>query len=314
VTPFLYSIHARAVASDCELPFLQPLAGATITPDLVLRLGSAASGETPGPLTRWYQSEPDEDGASIAIDRTPSNELVMSFADGTTFHVGAGVIRLLAAPPQYTSGDLAAYALGPVLALALHLAGATLLHASAVVLCGKAVLFAGPSGSGKSTMAAMLHNSGYPVLSDDLTEVSGESLSALPSLPALRLWPEAVAALYGAGAEFPDRAPSWDKKIVSTVREGMETRSYEIAAVLFLQPRIESGPRLERLDATEAWKRLIANSYTARLPDRSMSRSILDMTTALADRVAMYTFSAADLAAAGDAGAFLERSLAEHLR
>jgi hypothetical protein len=88
--------------------------------------------------------------------------------------------------------------------------------------------------------------------------------------------------------------------------------AHAIAAVLFLDRRIDHQ-RLHRLDPTEAWKRVIASSYTARLPDRAMSRTILDRTTALADRVAMYAFSAPPIEDAGDVGEFLEHALAEHL-
>lgn len=61
--------------------------------------------------------------------------------------------------------------LRPLVARRLLLAGGLLVHASAVDLDGRGLLFAAPSGGGKSTMAKMALRAGYPVLSDDMVAV-----------------------------------------------------------------------------------------------------------------------------------------------
>jgi hypothetical protein len=286
------------LASDCELPFLSPAAPVP-QPDFVLKLTSRA--ERP-PATPWYEA------VSTVIDRTADGELIMRFEDGTDFLIDrAGrTLSLLAAPPEYTRDDLAAYALGPVLTLALHLQGAVLLHASAVVMKGKAVVFSGASGSGKSTTAAMLHRLGYTVLSDDITEIDGTS--ALPAIPTIRLWPEALEALYGSAAAFPDRAPSWDKKLVTVPTAA---GAHPIAAILVLEKR-GGEPQLRRLDPREGWKRLMAEVPTVRLP--GAEQKIFDATSTLADRVPVYAFVAPPFEASSTIGVFLERELAEWLR
>lgn len=298
---FHYTLHQRLLASDSELPLL-PRADAG-TPQLTLRLATAISAPQTG--TRWYRGDED-----VIVDKSGDGDLLVHFPDATSFRVtsdGAS-IELLAAPAQYTRDDLAAYALGPVLGIALHLQGAVLLHAASVVMHDRALVFAGASGSGKSTTAAIFHHLGYEVLADDLTEVDGAF--ALPSLGAVRLWPDVVESLYGPEAVFPDRAPSWDKKVV---RVADVERAYEIAAILFLDGAAET-PRLERLPPKEGWLRLIANAYTARLPDAEMSRKIFDATSALADRIPMFSFSPPLLARPEALPAFIERELAEWLR
>lgn len=298
---FHYAIHGRTLASDVELPYLRPRTSAA--PELSLRLVPRAS--LSGDATFWYSSE------GITVDRLPAGDVVLRFADTTTFFVSRDgrAIELHSAPLHYTHGDLAAYALGTVLAVALHLQGATLLHASAVVLRDKAVLFAGDSGSGKSTTAAMLHTHGHRVLSDDVVEIDAE-LRAFPALPAIRLWPDAVGALYGQEAIFPDRAPSWDKKMIGV---DSEETPREIAAILFLA-RGDRPMHLERLAPKEGWRRLIAHAYTARLPGAEMARRILDRTTSLAERVPMFSFAPPPMSDAQTLGAFLERALEERLR
>jgi hypothetical protein len=70
------------------------------------------------------------------------------------------------------------------------------LHASAVSIDGRAVAFVGPAGAGKSTLALALADIGMPVLSDDALAVAdcGGVLTAFPSYPGLRLWPDALGA------------------------------------------------------------------------------------------------------------------------
>lgn len=248
----------------------------------------------------WYR------GPSLIIDRA-DDDLLVHFEDATSFVVSSDgrSIALVTAPAKYTRDDLAAYALGPVIAIALHLQGAVLLHASSVVLNGKAIVFAGASGSGKSTTVAILHRLGYSVLSDDVTELAGpRPFRALASLPAMRLWPDVVHALFGPAAVFPDRAPSWNKKLVMIE----EAPPAEIAAVLFLDER-EAAPRLERLSPRDAWLRLMANVYTAMLPGEAMAGRIFETTSALADDVPMFAFAPPPLEEANTLGEFLERAL-----
>ena len=288
---FTYSLQQRLLASDCELPFLSRSDG---NADIVLKLLTRAA--MPERTTPWHH------GRSLTIDETPDEKLLVRFEDETSFLVTATSIELVAAPAQYTVDDIAAYALGPVIAIALHLQGAVLLHASSVVMNGKAVVFAGHSGSGKSTIAAILHRHGYAVLSDDITELAGTR--ALASIPAMRLWPDVVHALFGEQAVFPDRAPSWDKKLVVVE----EAPPAEIAAVLFLDERADT-PRLQRLAPRDAWRHLMANIYTATLPGEATARRIFEITSALADDVPMYTFAPPPIEHADTLGEFLEREL-----
>ncbi|HYC59559.1 MAG TPA: hypothetical protein VEK79_08330 [Thermoanaerobaculia bacterium] len=303
---FHYTLHRRLLASDCELSGVQPAEAGDA--DLTLRLRTRATAPS---ATPWYRTETTHADDAIVIDRTVDGALVMRFADATSFLIDArgSMIELLTTPPHYTDADLAAYALGPVLAVALHARGAVLLHAASVVMRDKAVLFAGTSGAGKSTTAAILHRHGYEVLSDDLTEID-DALHALPSLAAIRLWPDIVEALHGSVDAFPDRAPSWDKKLV---RVNAASEARPLAAILFLDARADAA-RLQRLEPRGGWQRLIANVFTAKLPDPEMTRKMFDVTSALVDRVPLFAFSAPPITDADELPEFLDHELAEWLR
>ena len=68
-------------------------------------------------------------------------------------------------------------------------AGLLWLHAACAARGGRAVVFAGNRGSGKSTLAALLPSMGWCYLSDDVTPVDMQALSAIPfpETPSMRL-------------------------------------------------------------------------------------------------------------------------------
>lgn len=84
-----------------------------------------------------------------------------------------------------------------MLGVVLHQRGRLVLHASAVVVGGSAVVFLGPRGVGKSTTAAAFRTHGYPILEDDIVSIrfDGETPIVDPGVPEMRLKPDAVEAL-----------------------------------------------------------------------------------------------------------------------
>ena len=69
------------------------------------------------------------------------------------------------------------------------------LHANAVEIDGRAVAFMEESGAGKSTLAAWFHDHGYRIIADDVCVVDFDPSGcpvAIPGLPRLRMWEEAL--------------------------------------------------------------------------------------------------------------------------
>jgi HPr serine kinase-like protein len=89
--------------------------------------------------------------------------------------------------------DAAIFILGTVFGILLHQRGDFVLHASAVRVGGRAVLFAGPSGAGKSTLAAALVRRGYAMITDDVCAVAAGRV--LSDGRQLKLWANAIDRL-----------------------------------------------------------------------------------------------------------------------
>lgn len=302
MTRFLYSVQQRVIAADCELPFLTPLSGqppADIHLTLTRQIDAPAS-------QPWYRSDDRED--ATLIERA-ADQYVVRFADGTVFVVDANgrEITLASRPSLYGVADLAAYALGPLLAFALHLQGHVLLHASAVVMRQRVVLFCGPSGSGKSTTAALLGQQGFTIAADDIASITPEPPhQLLPSGGVLRLWSDSVEMLYGDPLALPTFAPSWEKRVVALEANAP---SHPIAAVLLLDGRRAHEPQLTLLPPKTAWSRLMAQGFTAKLPDHRMAPAIFAAIASIADTVSVYTFTPPEIPRTNALGQWLESAL-----
>ena len=95
------------------------------------------------------------------------------------------------------ASDVAIFLIGTVLGILLHQRGQVVLHASAVRVGDRAVLFCGASGAGKSTMAAALGELGFALLADDVCAIglNPGGPTAYPDGRLLKLWGRAIDQL-----------------------------------------------------------------------------------------------------------------------
>lgn len=149
---YRYHIAGLSVVSDIRMPGARPVPGET-PPDVTI-----SRGDVPDRL----------DSATISQKRwwADSSRLLASTPRGR-FLVTEGR-RIDYAPEQgFDATDCAPYLGGSVFGFLMHQRGAVVLHASAVAIKDRAMLFCGPSGMGKSTLAAALCQRGRALLADD---------------------------------------------------------------------------------------------------------------------------------------------------
>jgi hypothetical protein len=177
---YLYSGFSLQIQSQLELPEFLPGAGEA---DVTIRFGSVC-----------------ETGTEATIH----DERVFHATTGA-FHIREGREIIVDLLPDANAGSVRTLLAGRFFGYLLRQRGYLALHASAVAVCGKAVLFLGESGAGKSTTAAAFHPRGHAVLADDVAAVrlteAGPELQ--PAWPGLRLMDDSREALGDeAPAEF----------------------------------------------------------------------------------------------------------------
>jgi len=141
-------------------------------------------------------SAPGESGSVFLVDLVlPGGICFQLFSD-----------RIVA----YTSGDpldgmVEIHFLGSALAAWLEHRGVLALHASAVVIGGRAVAFLASNKGGKTALAAACMQAGHPLLTDDLLAVepcADGSAVGYPGYPQMRMWADNAAWFVGREPGF----------------------------------------------------------------------------------------------------------------
>ena len=199
----------------------------------------------------------------------------VAYSDGTIVAVSAAGDEVWTTWPEgATVEDTATYLLGPTLGFVLRLRGTTCLHASAVALEGRAIVFAGPAGSGKSTLAAAFARRGHPVLTDDVCAIdeTGDRFHVRPAYPRVRLWPPSVVSLFGSEEALPKWTPTWDKRFLDLngARFLFQRQPLPLAGIYLIGERASGNqPRIESVARSEALMALVSDTYATYVLDRS---------------------------------------------
>jgi hypothetical protein len=169
--------------------------------------------------------------------------------------------------------DVTIFLIGSAFGVLLHQRGHIVMHASAVLVGGKAAMFCGASGAGKSTTAAALVQRGFPLLTDDICAVSFSSDGVpfvYPDGRQLKLWAHAIDRLRLARGE-PVRH-RLEKFYVAPEQSLGEARPLGAVYVLReARPPVMSG--IERPNVVDAALLLRRNAYRPQLVSRMGRRA-----------------------------------------
>ncbi len=196
-----------------------------------------------------------------------------------------------------TSDELARTLLSSIFSFWLEHRGYPALHASAIVISGRAVVFLAPSRGGKSIVAANWLHAGADLLTDDILAVAEENgcFFGLPSLPRILLAPTAANRLLAE--ETTKRSPlNRAGKLAVSLRDGPLgfCRAPAPLATVYVLNRDDSavGITIRRLAAREGAVELLRNSYAGEvasaLPESKRFEFLCRMAEKLPIRVLTY--------------------------
>jgi hypothetical protein len=263
-----YRVFGFSVDAERPIDLLEPVSGSSEPPDLRIRLGSG----TPAPLPHVLETSiPAPDGnLSYRLGRTAGLwqleiesilTLRYSAIDWKAIDLWPG--------PRADDGLLDTHLLASGLSLWLELTSRPVLHASAVELGGRAVLFLADRGTGKSTLAASFLADGHRMLSDDVVPVeiaaNRSTARARPAFPRALLWPgshRVISERYGDVNEFPLVHPSLTKRAVRIAPSDFVDEPRDIAAIFQLNRREATQPiHVTPLSSSESMLEMLRHSF-----------------------------------------------------
>jgi hypothetical protein len=179
-----YRICGLSVSSDIVLPGL--IAGEpNAIPQVTIRRG-----RVPEALL-----EPTATGPTWQVAR---NKFLLSIPNIARFLLEDGQRIVFAPETEASAEDVPIFILGTVFGILLHQREQIVLHASAVEVNGRAVVFCGPSGAGKSTLAAALVQRGYRLITDDVCTITLSDAAppmVHPDGRQFKLWAQGIQKL-----------------------------------------------------------------------------------------------------------------------
>ena len=250
-------------------------------------------------------------GASGPTWQIDGKRFLLRIPDIARFLLSDGRDIAFEAEPGADAADIPIFILGTVFGILLHQRGQIVLHASAVRVNGKAILFCGASGAGKSTLAAALAQRGFPLVTDDVCAitVTGAGVPMVhPDGRQLKLWAQAIEKLDLAGRRGERVRNRLEKFYVEPGEASSEP--LPLGAVYALrEARPPHAPGIERPNVVDAALILRRNAYRPLLVNRMGQKAdYFRAATTIANAAGIFHLTRAlDFAAMPEVVAWLER-------
>ena len=290
-----YSICNIALESDLILPELE--GAKSYSPGIRLQISRTALSDDTD--CEWLHTWSLPDGTPwLAIGRQACGYL-LRFQAMVDFAVSPDAREILCyAAPDTPSETVRHLLLDQVLPLVLSWRGHLVVHGSAVLTPKGIIAFVGDSGSGKSTLASSFSEDGIEVLTDDclLLQEQGDCLTAIPSYPGVRLWPDVADAMLGKSEALAEVAHYTEKKRVNrSAGIRFSTRAAKLRRMYFLAPGEEceqiANVGIRPLSARDVVVELVKYTYLMDVTDRLRLRREFERLSRLATQALFYRLS-----------------------
>jgi hypothetical protein len=283
--PRRYLWASLVIDCDLALPELTPAAGRR-PPDLVVRRAPARQRHSVRTRCHEWRLPDGTRWASVAKGDGDHVLRFRRFAEFVVTDRGRSIRwRAPATTRPETIRHLLLDQVLPAVAFEHSLIG---LHASAVVIGGQGVAFAGPAGRGKSTLAARFALDGHAVVTDDCLMVDWRQRepAAMPSYPSLRLWQDTANRLLG-----PTRGLTPVAEYTSKLRLGARVsairfrrRPVRVRRIYMIERR-RGAARIDVLSSRQAYMELLKIAFHLDPLDRVAARRQVAALAALAECV-----------------------------
>ena len=233
--------------------------------------------------------------------------------DGAEFFIDADGANVWCRWEQaHSVDDVVGYVAGSVLGYVLRLRGTLALHASGVIIQGRAIGFVGPSGAGKSTLAAACCATGAALCTDDVLAI-GERDGGVVTWRGgdhLRLASQSVRGVGAVLGRPPDWepatfglvGPTWDKHMlpmpaasrrfqgaVEGAVQGAVQDPIPLRALFRVTPHVDPvAPEVVRVAAPEALLMLLPHTSSAHLLAGTQAARSLAQLSRLVERLPVY--------------------------
>ena len=281
-----YSVYGISLRS--EVPLSLPEAEEPNLLEIGLCVGStsmfskAVDGATLRPTpTAWYRHAHLRDGSTY-LRWDGLAEFLVS-ADGLRITFG------WIGPASQEAFQV--YLLGQALSFALVKRGHEPLHATSVVVDGRAVVFLGRSGFGKSSLAACFLRAGHQLLTDDLLMLreGPEGFTAYPGPPRIKLFPDMARRHLGERATGPPMNLTTKKRVIALEQHQRCDTPVPLGAIYALSSPWEVARkqrvRIETMSSRQAFVALVANTFNRLLVGADRLQRQFHETARLAGRV-----------------------------
>jgi hypothetical protein len=188
---------------------------------------------------------------------------LLNIKDVARYLVTNGSEIIIETYPNAQEDDVRLFLLGSCFGALLHQRGYLPFHGSVINIRGKAIIFSGVSGSGKSTLAGAFQKKGYPILSDDVANISmDESHNPFvhPSYPQIKLWKDSLLKL----GEEPELHLKLRKKLDKYgvhIHESYFNESLPLAGIYILIAQNTGKDEIDTVIGIEKFNALRKNTY-----------------------------------------------------